>query len=124
MKTFIFVVFCLLVTNLASAQNLQELKPDTARISLSQFADLNQPSLARANSGFELPEIKKFKIDSPSTQIPPANKLAPKIGLPQSEEKQVSPYKIRIFKPDITDNMPVHVPDSTISYSLRIKKIE
>jgi hypothetical protein len=32
-------------------------------------------------------------------------------------------YKMPVYKPDFCENMPVMVPDSTIKYNIRIKKI-
>lgn len=124
MKTLFLITFLLGSMALPSfAQKVYKLNCDTTFSSLSAFPKLDPLNLAN-----RLDKMKSFKLQDPREEIKAPNFIAENfngIQTPSGSVQNQSRFdNMPCLKPGIIDRMPVWKPDSTVNYTIMIKKIK
>ncbi|GET32013.1 hypothetical protein PbJCM13498_08760 [Prolixibacter bellariivorans] len=123
MKTIVFISFILgFFTTSAFSQNKLSLKLDTTGIDVSAYTDLgrySQMSKQQQMTAPTLAEVKKLLKEN--TQA----KGLRNTPTPENILQNNTSYdNMPCLKPMLADAMPVLKPDSTVHYTLRIKKVK
>lgn len=122
-KPIIFTTFiiCLFSAN-SHAQNDFQQKFDTTsnHIDIPDFSDLEKSDAPN-------PEIGEFQLPNPNNELnfsesTPQEPFVYKYGSPTTTDRN-NIDNMPVIKPGFKSNMPVAEPDTSINYTLQIKKI-
>jgi hypothetical protein len=123
MKTIFFISFILgFFTTSAFSQDKLSLKLDTTGIDVSTYTDLGRYSQMSKQHQMTAPTLTELhKLLNEKAQASGLNNAQNPLDVLQNN---TSYDNMPCMKPMLADAMPVVKPDSTILYTLRIKKVK